>query len=175
MKFPGDQGEVITIRGNKDEARECYKESLKISKTPNEESLPSTNRSFQQRDPLKASGVLMLNLDPRSDFEYHRPQPEADLITVQISGEPSKVMKLRAALSPERSRFVNLLEKNVDLFAWSPSDMPGINPDIYCHKLALKLGTIPVTQKKRRMGPKRAEAIEKQVKELLEAGFIREV
>jgi hypothetical protein len=87
----------------------------------------------------------MLNLDPRSDFEYQRPQPEGDLITVQIGGEPSKVMKLEAALSPElRSRFVNLLEKNVDLFAWSPSDMPGINPDICYHKLALKPGTTSV-------------------------------
>jgi hypothetical protein len=46
MKFPGYQGEVITICGNKDEARECYKESLKISKTSSEESLPLTNRSF---------------------------------------------------------------------------------------------------------------------------------
>jgi hypothetical protein len=53
--------------------------------------------------------------------------------------------------------------------------MPGINPDICCHKSALKPGTTPVAQKKRHMGPKRAEAIEKQVKELLEAGFIKEV
>ena len=101
MKFSGNQGEVITIRGNKDEARECYKESLKISKTPSEESLPSTNRSFQRRDPPKESRVLMLNLYPRSDFEYQRPQPEEDLISVQIGGEPSKMMKLGATLPHE--------------------------------------------------------------------------
>jgi hypothetical protein len=172
MKFSGDQGEVITIRSNKGEARECYKESLKISKTPNEESLPPTNRSFQRRDPPKESGVLMLNLDPRSDFEYQRPQPEGDMISVQIGSEPSKVMKLGATLTHElRNRFVNLLEKNVDLFAWSPSDMAGIHPDICCHKLALKPETTPVAHKKRRMGPERAEAIEN----VLEAGFIREV
>ena len=53
--------------------------------------------------------------------------------------------------------------------------MPGLDPDICCHKLALKKGAILVAQKKRRMGPERAEAIEKQVKELLEAGFIREL
>ena len=53
--------------------------------------------------------------------------------------------------------------------------MPGIDPDICCHKLALKKGVIPVAQKKRCMDSERAEAIEKQVKELLEAGFMREV
>jgi hypothetical protein len=100
MKFPGDQGEIITVRGNKDEDRECYKESLKISKAPNEESLPSTNISFQRRDPPNESAVLMLNLDPRADFEYQRPQPEGDLITVQIDGEPSKVVKIGAPLFP---------------------------------------------------------------------------
>ena len=53
--------------------------------------------------------------------------------------------------------------------------MPGIHPDICCHKLALKPGANAVAQKKRRMGPERVEAIEKLVKELLEASFIREV
>jgi hypothetical protein len=118
----------------------------------------------------------MLNLDPSADFEYQRPQPEGDLIMVQIGSESSKLVKIGDALPPELwSRFMDLLEKNVDLFAWSPSDMSGINPDICCHKLALKPGTTLVAQKKQRMGPERAEAIEKQVKELLEAGFIREV
>jgi hypothetical protein len=65
MKFPRNQGDVITIRGNKDEARECYKESLKISKASNEVHLQSNNMSFQRRDPLKDSAVLILNLDPR--------------------------------------------------------------------------------------------------------------
>ena len=118
----------------------------------------------------------MLNLDPRSDFEYQRPQPEGDLISVQIGSEASKTMKLGETLPHElRNRFIKLLERNIDLFAWSPSDMPGLDPDICCHKLALRKGAIPVAQKKRRMGPEKAEAIEKQVKELLEACFIREV
>jgi hypothetical protein len=53
--------------------------------------------------------------------------------------------------------------------------MPRVNPDFACHRLAIKLGCVPVAQKKRRMGPERTEAIEKQVKELLDAGFIREI
>jgi hypothetical protein len=152
MKFPGCQGDVITIRGNKDETRECYMESLKISKALNGADLSSDNRCFQPRDPPKDSAVLMLNLDPMADFEYQRPQPEGDLITVQIGDQRSKVVMIGAALHPElRSRFIAILGKNVDLFAWSPYDMPGINPAIYCDKLALKPGTTPIAQKKRRI------------------------
>ena len=33
VKFPGDNGRVVTLRGNQDEARSCYKESLKIGRT----------------------------------------------------------------------------------------------------------------------------------------------
>ena len=64
---------------------------------------------------------------------------------------------------------------NKDLFAWVSSDMPGVDPDFVCHRLSLKAGCIPVAQKKRKMGPERQAAIEKQVKELLDAGFIREI
>jgi hypothetical protein len=53
--------------------------------------------------------------------------------------------------------------------------MPGVDPEFVCHRLSLKPGCIPVAHKKRKMGPERQAAIEKQVKELLDAGFIREI
>ena len=53
--------------------------------------------------------------------------------------------------------------------------MPGVDPEFCCHRLAIKEGASPVAQKKRRMGQERTTAIEKQVDELLNAGFIREV
>jgi hypothetical protein len=70
-------------------------------------------------------------------------------------------------------RLIELLNVNKDLFAWVSSDMPGVNPELVCHRLSLKPRCIPVAQKKRKMGPERTTAIEKQVKELLDAGFIR--
>ena len=53
--------------------------------------------------------------------------------------------------------------------------MPGVDPEFVCHRLSLRLGSIPVAQKKRKMGPERQAAIEKQVKELLDAGLIQEI
>jgi hypothetical protein len=67
------------------------------------------------------------------------------------------------------------LQDNKDIFAWVASDMPGVDPKFCCHRLAIREGARPVAQKKRRMGEERMMAIEKQVNELLNAGFIREV
>ena len=70
---------------------------------------------------------------------------------------------------------IELLKMNKDLFAWVSSDMQGVNPKFICHRLSLKPGCVPVAQKKRKMGPERTVAIQKQVKELSDAGFIREI
>jgi hypothetical protein len=74
-----------------------------------------------------------------------------------------------------KGRLIKLLKSNKDLFAWVSSDMPCVNPDFVCHRLAIKPGCILVAQKNRKMGHERTATIEKQVKELLDAGFIREI
>ena len=39
-------------------------------------------------------------------------------------------------LSPEiRTRLVQFLKENLDVFAWSPDDMLGISPKVIQHKL----------------------------------------
>ena len=70
---------------------------------------------------------------------------------------------------------IKVLQDNKDIFAWVASDMPGVDPEFCCHRLAIKEGARPVAQKKRRMGQERTTAIKKQVDELLKVGFIREV
>ncbi|XP_016178189.1 uncharacterized protein LOC107620566 [Arachis ipaensis] len=55
------------------------------------------------------------------------------------------------------------------------SDMPGINPDLMSHKLAVYPSSQPVQQKRRKLGTERTQVIEEQIQVLLEAGFIREV
>ena len=44
------------------------------------------------------------------------------------------------------------LKKNVDLFAWTPSDMPGVSPNIITHKLSVFKEAQPISQKKRDYG-----------------------
>ena len=87
MKFPGEKGSVITVRGKGNDARRCYQQSLKIMKTPIQpvevpEGKGKTKK--ERRDSTQGVGVMMTNLDPRADFEEQRPQPEGEQILVQI-------------------------------------------------------------------------------------------
>ncbi|KAI5317771.1 hypothetical protein L3X38_037478 [Prunus dulcis] len=53
--------------------------------------------------------------------------------------------------------------------------MPGIDPNIICHRLHVNLTCKPVVQKRRNFAPKRVVIIEAEIDKLLAADFIEEV
>ena len=63
----------------------------------------------------------------------------------------------------ERKEMVDFLRKNVDVFAWQPSDMPGIDAEVRCHRLHSDKSFKPIKQKSRRAAPDKAKAIEEEV------------
>ena len=52
--------------------------------------------------------------------------------------------------------------------------MPRIDPEVACHKLAIRKGARPVRQKSMCFNQERYEAINAEVEKLLTAGFIKE-
>jgi hypothetical protein len=60
------------------------------------------------------------------------------------------------------------------MFAWSPSDMPGISREVAEHSLDIWAGSKPVRQRLRRLDEKR-RAIREEIHKLLAARFIKEV
>jgi hypothetical protein len=64
---------------------------------------------------------------------------------------------------------------NKDVFAWEPSDMPGIPREVIEHKLGLPTGARPVKQKQRRYTPEKQATIRDEINRLLKASFVREV
>nr|GFA52085.1 reverse transcriptase domain-containing protein [Tanacetum cinerariifolium] len=55
------------------------------------------------------------------------------------------------------------LKKNLDIFAWQPSDMTGVPRSVAEHRLNIREGCPPVRQKKRGQAPERAKAIQAEV------------
>ncbi|KAG9450039.1 hypothetical protein H6P81_010004 [Aristolochia fimbriata] len=83
---------------------------------------------------------------------------------------------LSASLSvTEEKDYVYLLSEYKDVFAWSYTEMPGLDPTIAIHKLVVKSVVRPVKQTQRRFRPELVPEIEKEVDKLLKADFIREV
>jgi len=81
-------------------------------------------------------------------------------------------MRLSRDLTSHEHRCIaDVLRRNTDLFAWQPSDMPGILLGIICIFLQAK----PISQKKMKIGEERRKAVKEEVDKLLHANFIREV
>nr|AAR06299.1 putative gag-pol protein [Oryza sativa Japonica Group] len=64
---------------------------------------------------------------------------------------------------------------NKDIFAWKPSDMPGIPREVIEHSLHVKEDTKPIKQRLRRFAQDMKDAIKEELTKLLAAGFIKEV
>ena len=75
----------------------------------------------------------------------------------------------------EKKELTILLRSNIDVFAWEPYELPGIDPSVVCHRLHVDPTFRPIMQKARRTAPEKAKAVEKEVEKLLDAGSIREV
>jgi len=70
---------------------------------------------------------------------------------------------------------VDFLRANADVFAWSPSDMPGIPREVAEHSLEIRAGSKPVKQRLRRFDEEKRRIIGKEIHKLLTAGFIKKV
>jgi hypothetical protein len=70
---------------------------------------------------------------------------------------------------------VDFLRTNADIFAWSPSDMPGIPREVTEHSLDIIPHSRAVQQWLRRFDEERHRAIGVELRKLLKARFIKEV
>jgi hypothetical protein len=70
---------------------------------------------------------------------------------------------------------VDFLRANFDIFAWIPSDMPGIPREVAEHSLDILPHSPAVQQRLCRFDEDQRRAIRAELRKLLEAGFIKEV
>ncbi|XP_025662052.1 uncharacterized protein [Arachis hypogaea] len=164
--FSGERDKVIaTVHGDLQEARHCYNASLK----------PVKRGAEQRINSIHADQPTLAELDPRADFE-DRPMPNEDVTKVSLTDDPTKFTFIGASTKgEERDKLVHFLKQNADLFAWTPADMPGIDPSVITHKLAINPAAQPVSQKKRNLGTEKRLASMAEAKKLIDAQFIREI
>jgi len=61
-----------------------------------------------------------------------RPEPIGNIVERQIGG---RMFKLGKSLDQaEQDRVAGVIARHLDTFAWSASDMPGMDPDFLCHR-----------------------------------------
>ena len=74
----------------------------------------------------------------------------------------------------DKIKVLLLLIQNVDVFAWSPYEVPRVDPEFIMHKLNMDPLFPPKKQKSRRSAKEHVEAVRSEVRRLKEAGAIRE-
>jgi hypothetical protein len=70
---------------------------------------------------------------------------------------------------------VDFLHANIDIFAWSPSDMSGIPKKVAEHALEIRASSKLVKQRLRCFDEEKRKVIGEEVHKLLEPRFIKEV
>ena len=87
-----------------------------------------------------------------------------------------KVFKLGSALDQAaQDQIAEVIARQLDSFAWSALDMPGIDPDFLCHRLTMDPKVRPVRQRRRKFNEKRRQVIREETRKLLSVGHIREI
>nr|GEZ34825.1 reverse transcriptase domain-containing protein [Tanacetum cinerariifolium] len=101
--------------------------------------------------------------DPVLEVILRRTSVMANTIPLRrhyVSERTTEVV-IRGSLSDKgRTELCSVLKKNLDIFAWQPSDMTGVPRSVAEHRLNIREGYTPIRQKKRGQAPKRAKAIQ---------------
>jgi len=161
MKLPDLSGKVIVIKSDQQKAERCYENNLK------------TKRGVfmvVQRSPIEDDSAGVSRAENARD---RRPEPVGNIMERQIGG---KTFKLGKSLDQaEQDRVVGVIARHLDAFAWSASDMPGIDTDFLCHHLTMDPKVRPVRQRRRKFKEERRLVFQEETKKLLNVGHIREI
>nr|CAE01940.2 OSJNBa0073L13.2 [Oryza sativa Japonica Group] len=106
-----------------------------------------------------------------------KPTPHGKVIKVKVDdADPTRFVSLGGDMGErEAENILEVLKKNIDIFAWSPDEVGGVSTDLIMHHLAVKPEAKPSKQKLRKMSADRQEAAKAEVQKLLKAGVIQEI
>ncbi|XP_065004147.1 uncharacterized protein LOC135636386 [Musa acuminata AAA Group] len=125
VKFPTHAG-TGEIAGSPRESRRCYLTIVSLHKKAGIESPLADPRETQKPAP---------HLEPRG----------STIAVPLLEDRPEQTVRIGSELpEQERGQLVGLLQRNADVFAWSPSDMTGVDSEVALHHLRVSPDARPV-------------------------------
>ncbi len=106
-----------------------------------------------------------------------KPAPHGRVIKVQVDDAyPTRLVSLGGDMGVREAEIIlEVLKKNIDIFAWGPDEVGGVSTDLIMHHLAGKPDAKPRKQKLRKMSANRQEAAKAEVQMLCKARVIQEI
>nr|GEU70109.1 reverse transcriptase domain-containing protein [Tanacetum cinerariifolium] len=119
-------------------------------------------------------------IEPKNDKSPNDEPPEVELkdlpphLEYAFLGDNNKwpVIIAKDLSVDEKSALLKFLKSQKQAITWNLSDIKGIDPEFYSHKILLEEDYTPKVQSQRRVNPKIHDVIKKEVEKLLDAGLI---
>ena len=95
---------------------------------------------------------------------------------VVIGDDPEIFFQVGAQLPlQEKEQLVDLLRRNVDVFAWDAYETLGLDPKFICHHLNVNPSVTPKRQPPWHPSKEHVEVVKSEVTKLKQAGAIKEI
>ncbi|GJZ72802.1 reverse transcriptase domain-containing protein [Tanacetum coccineum] len=127
--------------------------------------LPPEEQKFKELKTVEPSSdelpeLELKDLPPHLEYAFLEGTDKLPVIIAKDLKDEDKTALLKVLRSRKRA------------IAWKMSDIKGIDPKFYTHKILMEENVKPTVQHQRRVNPKIHEVIKKEVIKLLEAGLI---
>ncbi|XP_013616891.1 PREDICTED: uncharacterized protein LOC106323291 [Brassica oleracea var. oleracea] len=173
LKFPTPRG-VKTIQGNRRMSQVCSAAELKRTNFAIDTSHKKKRKlTLDKNAPERDSEVFWQSQRAEALEGKREPTCEPVISICLDESSPERCVEIGANLcEPLKTELIACLKKNLSAFAWAVEDMPGNDIGITCHELNIDPTYKPVKQKRRKLGPERATAVNEEVERLLKVGSI---
>ncbi|KAL0278041.1 UNVERIFIED_CONTAM: hypothetical protein Sradi_7301400 [Sesamum radiatum] len=153
IKFPTPGG-VGEVQVDPLQSRRCYVEAVRKGQKRNGDDAPN-------QIPPSKKGKTPEGENSEETETPTKVQPVEELFKIEIiPGNPDKTTRIGSHLGEEAKKEITLcLQRNADIFAWTPQDLEGIDPQVITHHLNIDPSYKPVKQKKRHFGPEKDKII----------------
>nr|GEV49178.1 hypothetical protein [Tanacetum cinerariifolium] len=125
------------------------------------------------KEELKAceAKTIKSSIDEPPEVELKDLPPHLEYVFLEGNNKLPVIIS-KALRDEEKSALIKVLKSHKRAIAWKLSDIQGINPEFYTHKILMKEDYKPTVQNQRRVNPKIHDVIKKEVEKLLDAGLI---
>ena len=99
-----------------------------------------------------------------------------ELERIVVDDDLEKFFQVRAQLPHrEKEELIMFLKMNIDLFAWSAFEAPGVDPNFICHHLNVNPSVIPKKQPPQHSSKNHSDVVKDEVIKLKQARAIKEL
>ena len=99
-----------------------------------------------------------------------------ELERIVVDDDLEKFFQVRAQLPHrEKEKLIMFLKMNIDLFAWSAFEAPGVDPNFICHHLNVNPSVIPKKQPPQHSSKNHSDVVKDEVIKLKQARAIKEL